>query len=77
MAIQSVRIENFKSIKDSGTVELKPINVLIGANGVGKSNFISFFKFLNKLYNRELQVYVAQNGKQIIFYFLAVSFQIL
>jgi predicted ATPase len=69
MSIQSIRIQNFKSIKDSGVVEFKPINVLIGANGAGKSNFISFFKFLNKLYNRELQLYIAQNGRSDNFLF--------
>jgi predicted ATPase len=63
MGIQSIRIRNFKSIRDSGIVEFKPINVLIGANGAGKSNFISFFKFLNKLYKQELQFYVTQNGR--------------
>src|SRR6266487_342412 len=69
MGIKSIHIQNFKSIKDSGVVEFKPINVLIGANGAGKSNFISFFKFLNKLYTRELQVYIAQNGRADNFLF--------
>lgn len=69
MGIHSVHIQNFKSIKDSGTVILKPLNVLIGANGVGKSNFISFFKLLNKLYNKELQLYIAQNGRADNFLF--------
>ena len=69
MGIQSIRIQNFKSIKDSGIVEFKPVNVLIGANGAGKSNFISFFKFLNKLYTRELQTYIIQNGRADNFLF--------
>ena len=62
MSIKSIRIQNFKSIRDSG-VELRPVNVLIGANGAGKSNFIGFFKFLNRLYEQQLQLYVAQNGR--------------
>jgi predicted ATPase len=69
MGIQSIHIQNFKSIKNSGVVNLTPVNVLIGANGAGKSNFISFFKFLNKIYNRELQIYVAQNGRADNFLF--------
>ncbi|MCX6318495.1 MAG: AAA family ATPase [Bacteroidetes bacterium] len=69
MGIQSIHIQNFKSIKDSGVVELKPVNVLIGANGAGKSNFISFFKFLNKLYTRQLQTYIIQNGRADNFLF--------
>lgn len=69
MSIQSIHIENFKSIRDSGVVKLTRMNVLIGANGAGKSNFISFFKFLNKIYSRELQMYVAQNGRADNFLF--------
>lgn len=63
MGIQSVHIKNFKSIRDSGDVQLNALNVLIGANGAGKSNFISFFKFLNKLFEQELQLYVNQHGR--------------
>lgn len=74
MGIQSIRIQNFKSIKDSGVVEFKPVNVLIGANGAGKSNFISFFKFLNKLYEQELQLYMAQNGRADNFLFFGRKF---
>lgn len=63
MGIHTVRIQNFKSIRDSGDLEIRPMNVLIGANGVGKSNFISFFQLLNRLYEQQLQLYVAQNGR--------------
>jgi predicted ATPase len=63
MGIHSVRIQNFKSIRDSGNILLKPINILIGANGSGKSNFINFFKFVNRLYERGQKVYVNQHGK--------------
>ncbi len=63
MGIQSVHIKNFKSIRDSGEVQLNALNVLIGANGAGKSNFISFFKFLKKLFEQELQLYINQHGR--------------
>lgn len=69
MGIETIHIQNFKSIRDSGPVRLTRMNVLIGANGAGKSNFIGFFKFLNKLYNRELQLYIAQNGRADNFLF--------
>jgi predicted ATPase len=42
---------------------MKPINILIGANGVGKSNFISFLKFVNQIVAKKLQFYVAKNGR--------------
>ena len=56
-----IEIEGYKSIKKA-RVNLTPINILIGANGSGKSNFISFFDFLNRLYNRKLNEYIALKG---------------
>ena len=41
---------------------MKPINILIGANGSGKSNFISLFTFLQNLSEGKLQTYVEKNG---------------
>lgn len=62
MPIDRIRIKNFKSIRDSGDISIKPINILIGANGVGKSNFISFFKMLNSISKKRLGFYVADSG---------------
>lgn len=56
-----IEINGYKSIKKA-KVKLAPINILIGANGSGKSNFISFFDFLNRLYNRKLNEYIALKG---------------
>jgi len=56
-----IEIEGYKSIK-SARIDFQPINILIGANGSGKSNFISFFEFLNRLYNRKLSDYIALSG---------------
>lgn len=56
-----IEIKGYKSIKEA-KVDLKPINILIGANGSGKSNFISFFDFINKIYNRKMSEYVALKG---------------
>ena len=56
-----IEIKGYKSIKDA-KIELRPINILIGANGSGKSNFLSFFEFLNNLYERKLTQYIALNG---------------
>ena len=41
-------LKGFKSIKEMD-LELRPLNVLIGANGAGKSNLVSFFKMLNEM----------------------------
>ena len=56
-----IEISGYKSIHEE-RIDLKPINILIGANGSGKSNFISFFVFLHKLYVRNLNQYVALTG---------------
>ncbi|GAB1448673.1 AAA family ATPase [Bacteroidota bacterium] len=56
-----IEINGYKSIK-SARINLAPINILIGANGSGKSNFISFFDFLNRLYNKGLNEFIALKG---------------
>lgn len=48
MAIKKVRISNFKSFKDV-EIELGKLNVLIGPNASGKSNFIEIFRFLRDI----------------------------
>ena len=66
--IDKLQIIGYKSIKDI-TIELKPINILIGSNGVGKSNFISFFKLLHNIYEQRLQNYSMQQGADNLLYF--------
>lgn len=66
--INYIEIQNFKSIKEM-KLELAPINILIGANGSGKSNFISFFKLLSSIYNQYLQNYFSENYIDSTFYF--------
>ena len=61
--LHSIRIAGWKSIRDiDPKLELGPINVLIGANGSGKSNFVSFFRFLNELADERLQNCIGQSG---------------
>lgn len=47
--LDKISISGFKSIKSISNFELKPINILIGANGAGKSNFIDFFRMLRAM----------------------------
>jgi predicted ATPase len=56
-----IEIKGYKSIKNQ-RVDFKNINILIGANGSGKSNFLSFFEFLNRLCELKLVDYVGTNG---------------
>lgn len=59
--MNQIDISGYKSIKEL-SLKLQPINILIGANGSGKSNFLSFFDFLKQVYNRNLQEFVALKG---------------
>ena len=61
-AIQSLSIHHFKSIRRLQRLRLDPINVLIGANGAGKSNFVSFFTFLADVVNQRLQTHLEERG---------------
>jgi predicted ATPase len=56
--VKSVTIKGFKSIRDLEAFEFRPVNVLIGANGAGKSNFIGFFRLLRELVEEKLQVHI-------------------
>ncbi len=60
-ALKKIELGGYKSIR-SMSLDLLPINVLIGANGVGKSNFLSFFKLLSSLVAGKLQDFVASQG---------------
>ena len=46
--IKRIELSNFKSFR-SLELSLEPLNILIGANAAGKSNFIQLFKFLKHL----------------------------
>jgi predicted ATPase len=59
--LDSIKVAGFKSIAEMD-VKLASLNVLIGANGAGKSNFISLFTLLGQLVEKRLQVYVGQSG---------------
>ena len=59
--IDNLVIEGFKSIRKL-ELDLDSINILIGANGSGKTNFVSFFRLLADMVERRLQYVVGKNG---------------
>lgn len=61
-ALDRIAVEGFKSIARVERLELRPINVLIGANGSGKSNFLGVFEFLAAIGDGHLHNYVARAG---------------
>ncbi len=60
--LRRVILKGFKSIK-AMDLELRALNVLIGANGAGKSNLVSFFKMLNEMMAGRLQQYIGTSGR--------------
>lgn len=59
--LERVHATGFRSIREVD-MEIRDLNVLIGANGSGKSNFIKLFRLVNDLVEERLQVAVATAG---------------
>jgi predicted ATPase len=59
--LQRVVIRGFRSLREVD-IQLGPLTLLVGANGVGKSNVASFFNLLSSLLSGELQLYVGRKG---------------
>ena len=76
-SLDKLTIKGFKSIQSLENFELRKLNVLIGGNGAGKSNFIDFFRLLRAmmelplpgLANASLQSYIAEGGGSDAFLF--------
>ncbi len=60
--LKRIELRGFKSIKNLD-MELRDLNILIGANGAGKSNLISFFKMLNEMMGGRLQQHIGASGR--------------
>ncbi len=71
MKLKNIYIKGFKSI-DSETgqsIPLGDVTVLLGANGSGKSNLVSFFSMLNFMTTGSLKPYVDKHGaSRLLFY---------
>lgn len=63
--LTQVRIEGFKSIR-SVQLALGDLNVVIGANGSGKSNLIGAFRLLERVLSMNLQLYVASEPDRLL-----------
>lgn len=59
--LENIHLDGFKSIK-SESIEIKDLNILIGANGSGKSNFIAVFRLLRQIVERRLRTTVREEG---------------
>jgi predicted ATPase len=59
--LRRVLVQGFKSI-ESCNLELTRLNVIIGSNGAGKSNFISLFRMMQAAVDGKFQYFVTKNG---------------
>lgn len=62
MKIDTISIEGYKSFAKIDQFALGNLNVLIGANGAGKSNFLSLFRLLTALSQGNLQTFIKGQG---------------
>jgi len=60
--IRKITLKGYKSIRQLEDFELGAVNVLIGANGCGKSNFVGFFYLLRELVEGRLERAVNKAG---------------
>ncbi len=63
--LQSISINGYKSfasLPEKQALSFGDVTLVIGANGSGKSNLVSFFRLLNEIANGSLQVYIGLQG---------------
>jgi predicted ATPase len=59
--LSRIVLEGFKSIGRCD-LKLERVNILIGSNGAGKSNFINFFRMVQQILEGKLQQFVSHQG---------------
>ncbi|MFP4349146.1 MAG: AAA family ATPase [Desulfococcaceae bacterium] len=68
-SLNQISVNGFKSIQSLQELELTNLNVMVGANGAGKSNFVSFFRMLRAMAEERLAQFVIENGGADTFFF--------
>ena len=69
-SLKKLTLKGFKSIESLVDFELRSLNVLIGANGAGKSNLVDFFRMLRAMADESLQKFVTERGGADGFFYL-------
>jgi predicted ATPase len=59
--LSRILLRGFKSIRDCD-LELQSLNIMIGPNGVGKSNFLNCFRLIQHILAKQLQTYISRQG---------------
>jgi len=60
--IKSIRVRNFKALRDVEMTNIPSFAVLVGANGSGKSTFIGVFEFLKRCMHDNVKIALQQMG---------------
>lgn len=61
-SLTKLSISGFKSIQELRGFELNNLNVIIGANGAGKSNFIQVFRMLQSMVEQSFSRFIRERG---------------
>lgn len=72
--LNKLTIRGFKSIETLVNFKLDDLNILIGANGSGKSNFVSFFRVLRAMADQSFQAFILKRAPADGYFYNGVSF---
>jgi len=61
-ALNKISIKGFKSIRELNAFELGNLNIVIGANGAGKSNFVQVFRMLIAMTRKNFTKFILEQG---------------
>ena len=61
-ALERLTIKGFKSIKSLEDFELGKLNVMLGGNGTGKSNFVDIFRMLRAMVDENFTNFITKRG---------------
>jgi len=61
-ALNTLSVRGFKSIKELNEFKFEDLNVIIGANGAGKSNLIQIFRMLKSMTQKNFSKFILERG---------------
>lgn len=67
--LDQITINGFKSINELTDLPLGNLNIMVGCNGAGKSNFMDFFRMLSAMSREGLVAFVTEKGGADGFFF--------
>lgn len=67
MNLSNFRVKNFRGFIDTGSVSLRPINILVGKNSIGKSSFARLWPLFNQGIGLRKRSPIMWDGGQVDF----------